>query len=98
MSRDPWAAYQQPTLASAQVPPDLWEAGRLPAHVVPLSAEVSTAAELVHAGGCSPQCLVSAGVPVQHCDCACRGAYHGILADADLRTALARTGCTVRSA
>jgi hypothetical protein len=48
----------------------------------------STAAELIRAGGCSPQCLVSAGVRVQHCDCACNGAYHGALSDADIASAV----------
>ncbi|MEV7263998.1 hypothetical protein AB0N38_10645 [Micromonospora aurantiaca] len=87
-SRPGWAGYDQPTLASTQVPADVWEAGRLPAEPMPLTDEVSTAAALVHAGGCSPQCLISAGVPAKQCDCACRGAYHGVLSDADIPSAL----------
>jgi hypothetical protein len=92
--RNPWAGFEQPTLASEQAPPEAFEAGRVTTTVVPLTAETSTAAALVHAGGCAPQCLISAGVPIKLCDCACRGAYHGVLADADIRSALHRREAT----
>ncbi|MFG2056665.1 hypothetical protein ACGFI9_21845 [Micromonospora sp. NPDC048930] len=96
-SRGGWAGYDQPTLASAQLTDDQWEAGRLPPVPMPLTADVATAAALVHAGGCSPQCLISAGVPAKHCDCSCRGAYHGVLADVDIPSALAHRKATTRA-
>nr|MDT0660833.1 hypothetical protein [Micromonospora sp. DSM 115978] len=82
--------WEEPTLASAQIPEDVWEAGRLPLDPLPLTADRATAAALVADGGCSPQCLISAGPHGRDCSCRCRGAYHGILADADIASALAR--------
>lgn len=86
------SGWDQPTLASVEVPADAFETGRILTAVVPLTAQTATAAALVPAGGCSPQCLISGGVPVRFCDCdcACRGAYHGVLADADIPSALHR--------
>jgi hypothetical protein len=82
-------SWEEPTLASHDVPPDAWEAGRLPADHVPLTAARSTAAALVADQGCSPQCLISPDTHGRDCHCKCRGHYHGILSDADIATALA---------
>ncbi|NJP33709.1 hypothetical protein [Micromonospora thermarum] len=96
-SRRGWAGYDQPTLASSEIEPATWEEHRVPGRPVPLTEEVSTAAALVRAHGCSPQCLISAGVPVKDCDCQCRGAYHGVLSDADIPSALRRREATSRA-
>lgn len=99
-SRSGWAGYDQPTLASSTVSDthwQVWDNTPAPDGPMPLTDEVATAAALVHAGGCSPQCLISAGVPTKACDCACRGAYHGILADADIPSALAHRKATTRA-
>lgn len=88
----PWSPdWDQPTLASSQVPADVWERDRRPAAPMTLTDEVAEAAALVAAGGCSPQCLVSRGACGERgCACACRGAYHGVLAGVDVRQALAQ--------
>jgi hypothetical protein len=39
-----------------------------------------TAAELVKEGLCDGSCLVATG-PIDGCECACRGDFHGLLAD-----------------
>jgi hypothetical protein len=88
MTATVWPDYEQPTLASTQIPPDQWERGRVATGPVPLTPEVSTAAALVAAHGCSPQCLISASAQCVDCKCTCRGAYHGALADADIPSAL----------
>jgi hypothetical protein len=90
-----WPGYEQPTLASADVPEDSWEAGRLPAAPMPLTPDVAAAAALVAAGGCSPQCLIPVAAAAD-CKCACRGAYHGALADTDVALALKHRKATAR--
>lgn len=87
----PWPEWDQPTLASAEVPPDAWELDRRPSAPMTLTDDVAAAGDLVAAGGCSPQCLVSRGAcSSRGCACACRGAYHGLLAGVDVRQALAQ--------
>jgi hypothetical protein len=81
-----WPDWDQPSLASSQVPADVWERDRRPPQPMALTDDVATAAALVAAGGCSPQCLVSPGG--EGCACSCAGAYHGLLADVDLRQSL----------
>ncbi len=82
----PFPSWDQPSLASSQIPPDVWERDRRPAEPMALTDDVAKAADLVGAGGCSPQCLVSRGG--EDCACICGGAYHGLLADVDVRQAL----------
>lgn len=43
------------------------------------------AATLVSEGECSPQCLVSPANTHRICHCVCRGAYHGALANTQVR-------------
>jgi hypothetical protein len=85
-----WPGYDQPTLVSADVPADTWEAGRVATGPVQLSEEITTAADLLGADGCSPQCLLSANRRVQDCNCACKGQFHAVLADADMASAVRR--------
>jgi hypothetical protein len=69
----------------------MWEQGRLPPAPMTLTDEVAAAGDLVAAGGCSPQCLVSRGACGKDgCACACGGRYHGLLAGVDVRQALAQ--------
>ncbi|MEV5544083.1 hypothetical protein AB0L13_45535 [Saccharopolyspora shandongensis] len=44
------------------------------------------AGDLVRAGQCSPQCLVAAGQDPNECECTCAGAFHGVLANAEVST------------
>lgn len=86
-----WPGWDQPTLASAEVPPDAWERDRRPPTPMTLTDDIAAAADLVAARGCSPQCLVSRGpCGDRGCACACGGAYHGVLAGVDVRQALAQ--------
>lgn len=92
MRADPWDGWEQPTLISAEVPEDEWEAGRVPVEPLELTDDVHSPAELVAAGGCSPQCLASSDHHDNHCSCRCSGQYHGILAHVDLRQVLMTRG------
>jgi hypothetical protein len=85
------AEWVQPSLASSQIPPDLWERDQRPPAPLTLTDDVAAAGDLVAAGGCSPQCLVSRGACGKNgCACSCSGRYHGVLAGVDVRQALAQ--------
>lgn len=87
MTAEPWPDWQQPTLHSTTVPPDVFEVGRVQLAPRPLREGPVEALTLVSDGDCSAMCLIAPPAKPGACNCTCSGVYHGALAHTQISAA-----------